>query len=154
MSDAGEQPSGGREARYRVPIELGKVREIARAMKSHDPAYLDGDSPLAPAPFFYGAAYLWGHTWEQPGDSPLAEVEFDPDRVLHAEEEVTYEGPPPRAGTVLEASLRLDSTYEKTNRRGQTLRFAVAVTEFRDDRGALVATSRNTIVELPREEPA
>lgn len=139
---------------YRVPIELGKVREIARAMKSADPIYLDRDDPPAPAPFFYGAAYLWGPTWEQPGDSPLAAVGFDPERVLHAEEEVSFAGPPPRAGTVLRARLRLDSTYEKTNRRGQTLRFAVAVTEFRDEHDALVATSRNTIVELPGEEPS
>ena len=152
-TNAGDQGDGAR-ASYRVPIERGKVLEISRAMKSQNPAYFEGERPIAPVPFYYGAAYLWGYTWEQPDGSPLAEAGLDPERLLHAEEEVSFLGEPPRAGAVLSASLRVESVYEKQNRRGETLRFAIAVTKFRDAQGRVVAEARNTVVETPRPSEA
>lgn len=137
---------------FRVPIELGKVREIVRALKSSNPAYVEGEEPIAPPGFYYGVSYLWGNSWEEPGDSELGKVDVDASRLLHAEEEVSFHGPPPRAGTTLQARQRIESSYEKTNRRGKTLRFFVAVTEFRNESGSLVAESRNTVVEPPPPE--
>ena len=102
----------------------------------------------SPGAFFYGATYLFGSTWERPGDTALADAPIDPQRLLHAEEEVTFPGPPPRAGDELTGRVRLESVTEKTSRStGRTLRSVTATTEFRDSDGAPAATSRTTAVE-------
>lgn len=133
---------------FSVPVERGKIVEIARAAGLFDRAYADESRPFAPPAFFYGAAYLFGSTWERPGDTALADAPIDAQRLLHAEEEVTFPGPPPRAGDELTGRVRLESVTEKTSRStGRTLRFVTATTEFRDRNGALVATSRTTAVE-------
>jgi hypothetical protein len=133
---------------FDVPVERGKIREIARAAGLLDPSYESADRPPAPSAFFYGAAYLFGVTWERPGDSPLSDAPIDPDRLLHAEEEVRFPGVPPRAGDMLTGRTRLESVEEKTSRSsGHTLRFVRATTEFRDATGAVVATSHTTAVQ-------
>lgn len=133
---------------FDVPVERGKIREIARAAGLLDRSYAVDPSPCAPPAYFYGAAYLFGWTWERPGDSPLRAAPVDPARLLHAEEEVTFPGPPPRAGDELTGRVRLESVAEKTSRSsGATLRFVTATTEFRDAQARLVATSRTTAVE-------
>jgi acyl dehydratase len=133
---------------FGVLVERGKIAEIARAAGLFDPAYAEDPRPFAPPAFFYGAAYLFGSTWERPGDTALRDAPIDPQRLLHAEEEVTFPGPPPRAGDDLTGRVRLESVTEKTSRStGHTLRFVTATTEFRDAAGALVATSRTTAVE-------
>jgi hypothetical protein len=45
-------------------------------------------------------------------------------------------------------TARIDKVYEKQSRRG-TLTFVEIVTEYRDERGELVAESRLTGVEMP-----
>jgi MaoC dehydratase-like protein len=137
---------------FAVPVDADKVREIARAAGSASPHY-DEAAPVAPPAFFYGAAYLWGYTWESPGDSPLRDAPVDPTALLHAEEEVEFpSGEPPRAGVELSARVRLESVEDKTSRSsGRTLRFVRATTEFRDPAGELVALARTTVVE-EREE--
>ncbi|HET8536636.1 MAG TPA: MaoC family dehydratase N-terminal domain-containing protein [Solirubrobacteraceae bacterium] len=133
---------------FNLPVERGKIAEIARAAGLFDRAYVDDPRPFAPPAFFYGATYLFGSTWERPGDTALADAPIDPQRLLHAEEEVTFPGPPPRAGDELTGRVRLESVTEKTSRStGRTLRFVTATTEFRDSDGALAATSRTTAVE-------
>lgn len=133
---------------FDVPVERGKIREIARAAGLLDASYQDDERPPAPPAFFYGAAYLFGVTWERPGDSPLGDAPIDPGSLLHAEEEVAFPGPPPRAGDALTARTRLESVEEKTSRSsGHTLRFVRATTEFRDAAGAVVATSHTTAVQ-------
>jgi hypothetical protein len=132
---------------FAVPVEPEKVREIARAAGSASPHY-DDPAPVAPPAFYYGATYLWGYTWEKPGDSPLREAPVDPAALLHGEEEVEFPGEPPRAGVELSARVRLESVEDKTSRSsGRTLRFVRATTEFRDSAGQLVAVARTTAVE-------
>ena len=131
-----------------VPIERGKVREIARAAGSTNPDYLDDPRPPVPPAFFYAASYLWGMTWERPGTSALARAPVDVTALLHAEEEVELNGPPPRAGTELTGRVRLESIEDKQSRSsGATLRFIRATVEYRDSAGSLVATARTTAVE-------
>jgi len=133
---------------FDVLVERGKIREIARASALLDPSYERDERPHAPPAFFYGAAYLFGVTWERPGSSPLRDAPVDPTRLLHAEEQVEFPGPPPRSGDALTARTRLESVEEKVSRSsGRTLRFVRATTEFRDGAGALVATSRTTAVQ-------
>lgn len=142
-----ELPSAWSEP-FRVPVERGKIAEIARAAGLFDPAYAEDPRPFAPPAFFYGAAYLFGNTWERPGDTALREAPVDPQRLLHASEEVSFPGPPPRAGDELTGRVRLESVTEKVSHStGRTLRFVTATTEFRNRDGALVATSRTTAVE-------
>lgn len=133
---------------FTVFVERGKIGEIARAAGLLDPAYEREERPPAPPAFFYGAAYLFGVTWERPGDSPLGDAPIDPAALLHAEEEVRFPGAPPRAGDTLTGRTRLESVEEKTSRSsGHTLRFVQATTEFRDAAGDVVATSHTTAVQ-------
>jgi hypothetical protein len=49
----------------------------------------------------------------------------------------------------------LGDTFERDGKRGGKMRFAVIVTEFRDDTGALRAEQRMTIIETePKEASA
>jgi hypothetical protein len=133
---------------FAVPVERGKIGEIARAAGLFDPSYADDPAPYAPPAFFYGATYLFGLTWERPGESALREATIDPARLLHAEEEVTFAGPPPRAGDELTGRVRLESVTDKTSRSSRrTLRFVTATTEFRGPDDRVVATSRTTAVQ-------
>jgi hypothetical protein len=128
---------------YAVVVEAGKLAEIARAARGADPA-----PQVAPPAFFYGAAYLFGSTWERPGNTPLALAPIDPAQLLHAEEEVEFPGPPPRAGSTLSARVRLESVVDKPRRSGDgVLRFVRATTEYRDPAGDVVAIARTTAVQ-------
>jgi N-terminal half of MaoC dehydratase len=128
-------------------VELGKVREFARATKACHPAYAGGpgDTPVSPVTYLASAAL-----WTTPASSPWAGVERNWERILHGEQEFVFSGEPPRAGTVLTGVTRIDRVYEKEGRRGGTMIFVEAVTEFRDVEGRLVAESRSTLIETSR----
>jgi hypothetical protein len=133
---------------FAVPVERGKVREIARAARSANPDYVEHDAPPAPPALFYGAPYLFGTTWENPGDGPLRDAPVEPANLLHAEEEVEFPGPPPCAGAELTARTRLESVEDKRSRSsGGVLRFVKSATEYRDANGEVVAIARTTAVE-------
>ena len=130
---------------YEFPVEWGKIREFATAAMSDNPAYQAPDAVVPPT-FLIAAANFWA----APADDPGARLGFDMRRVLHAEEEYIFHGPPPRAGETLVASARLGERYEKEGKRGGRMRFAVLVTEFRDRSGVLAAERRTTVVETAR----
>lgn len=127
---------------YEITLERGKIREFVRATHGtpDDPA---DDAPTIP-PTFLTTAQL---TWEPPSEPGLAAVGFDLPRLLHGEEEYVFHGPPPRAGTVLTVTSRVERRFEKVGRRGGTMRFAAVVHEFRDPAGDLVAEQRSTLIE-------
>lgn len=130
---------------FQMPVELGKVREFARAVKSRDPAHR-GPGAIAPPTMLTCARLLW-----QPREQdPLAELGFDMKRLLHGEEEYVFHGPPPRAGQVLDVSTQVVDRYEKPGRRGGTMRFGVVLSEFRDEHGRLVAEQRTVLIETAR----
>jgi hypothetical protein len=134
---------------FEFPIERGKVREFARAMQSDNSAYQAADAVVPPT-FLVSVAH-----WTPVGSRP--DVGFDRKRLLHGEQEYIFHGPPPRCGQVLSAETWIADRYEKAGRRGGTMRFAVIVTEFRDEGGTLVAEQRMTVVETaasPEKEPA
>jgi hypothetical protein len=132
---------------FTMVVELGKVREFARATKSRHPAYEGGpgDTPVAPATFLASSAF-----WTTPASSPWAGMEMNWERVLHGEQEYVFHGEPPSAGTVLTGVSRIDRVYEKEGKRGGTMVFTDSVTEFRDAGGRLVAEARSTIIETSR----
>lgn len=138
-----ERTALGAEGRpFVLEVELGKVREYARAIRSQHPAYLEDEQPVMPA-HFLTTTFLW----EGDDGNPWPKVQMSPARGMHAEQEYAFHGPPPRAGTRLTCRSRIEDIYEKRGTRGGTLTFVVMTTEFRDDSGALVAEARMTAVE-------
>jgi hypothetical protein len=142
-ADASSPLVGRQGEPFELVIELGKIREFARATKANDPEYWEGPEPVVP-PTFLTTAAQWA-----PADMKelLESTGWDVQRMLHAEQEYLFPGGVPRAGTSLRASTRIKSTYERTGRRAGLLRFLVLETDFRDAAGEIFAVSRTTVVE-------
>ncbi|MQC19506.1 MAG: hypothetical protein DWG83_02895, partial [Chloroflexi bacterium] len=68
---------------------------------------------------------------------------------LHAEQHFEYHAPI-LAGDVLSWERRRGESWEREGRRGGTLRFREAITEFRNQRGELVVTARAITVRTER----
>lgn len=132
---------------FTMPVELGKIREFARATKSRNPAYqgAPGDQPVSPATFLMTCEW-----WLKPENRALHGVKRDLARILHGEQEFQFHGPPPRAGDVLTGVERVDKAYSKPGKRGGTMSFLEVVTEFRNPAGQLVATMRNVTIETTK----
>ena len=124
-----------------MDVERGKVLEFARATHAPGDPYLLDERPPIPPTFLTTARF-----WES--DSPWPRAGLDPRRVLHAEQEYIFHGPPPHAGTRLHCESRIEKVFVKEGRTGP-LKFAVMVTEFRDKTGELVAEARMTGVQTP-----
>ena len=145
---ADERAIGAVGEPFELDVERGKIREFARATLSKNPAYLEGDRPVSP-PTFLTTMFFWEDA--APGANPWPHVRLDPKRGMHAEQEYVFHGPPPRAGTRLTCTSRIESVFSKEGRRGGRLTFAVMVTEFRDAAtGKLVAEARMTGVETEK----
>jgi len=130
---------GRQGQQFDVHVELGKIREFARATLSANPEYLDDPAPVAPPTFLITA-----RVWQPPECSVWHGVDRELARVLHGEQEFVFHGPLPEAGGRLRAVERIDDVYEKVGRRGGVMHFTVITTEFRDGDGQLVAESRQT----------
>jgi len=127
---------------FTMPLEQGKIREYARAIGSSHPDYLEREDPVVPAHFLTTTFF-----WEGDTGNPWDRVAMSQQRGMHAEQEYVFHGEPPRAGTRLTCTSRIDKIYEKTSRSGATLTFVEMVTDFRDPDGALVAEAKMTAVE-------
>jgi MaoC dehydratase-like protein len=136
---------GTRGKPFRVVVEEGKVREFARAVKSSNPAYMDGPQATSPATFLASSAF-----WQRPENSPWGDSRLNWQRILHGEQEYVFPGPPPAAGTELTAEARIDRVFEKEGKRGGTMTFVEVVTEYRDSSGAVVAEARSTVIETAK----
>jgi hypothetical protein len=123
-------------------VERGKIREFARATKSSNPEYLEGEHPLSPVTFLSTSGF-----WQDESNSPWGDGPRNYERILHGEQEFVFFGEPPRAGAILTGISRIDRIYEKAGRRGGAMNFTETVTEFRDEMGKLVAESRTTVIE-------
>jgi hypothetical protein len=127
---------------FTMTVERGKVREFARATMSDNPEYLDAGSPPIEPTFLTSVSF-----WTPTGRSVFSKVKLDLKRVLHGGQEYVFHGPPPHAGQELTVQTRVDDVYEKEGKRGGTMLFVVTVTEFRDERGKLVAEARSTAIQ-------
>jgi hypothetical protein len=130
---------------FPMDIERGKIREFARAIGSDNPDYLTAECPVVP-PTFLTTTFFW----QLPEDNPWSKVELDPQRGLHAEQSYEFFGPPPAAGDALTCQSTVTDVYEKQNKRGETLTFAVMTTDFHDADGRLVARAILTGVETAK----
>jgi peroxisomal enoyl-CoA hydratase 2 len=131
---------------FKIPIEWGKVREFARAIKDPNPAYFDpelaqreyGGVPI-PVTFLMTSAF-----WQDEHSMPA--VHFDIGRVLHGEQEFELLKPI-YVGDVLTGVTRVADVYEKPGSRGGTMTFTVLETTYTNAQGDQVAISRSVILE-------
>jgi len=122
-------------------VEHGKVAEFARAVKDDNPAFYTGDTPPAPATFLMTIAHWIGDLGQT-----RRGIKLDYRRLLHGEQEFEYLRPI-RAGDVLRFRSRTKDVFEKQGKRGGVMTFVVGETEFRNERGEVVAYMRNTAIE-------
>jgi acyl dehydratase len=121
-------------------VEVGKIREFAKAVKDPNPAYA-GDEPIAPPTFLMTISHWIGDL----GKTRSA-VKLDYRRLLHGEQDFEYVRPI-RAGDVLTCRSRTKEVFEKAGKRGGTMTFIIGETEYRNQRGEIVAYTRNTAIE-------
>ncbi|GIW41027.1 MAG: hypothetical protein KatS3mg076_1604 [Candidatus Binatia bacterium] len=126
-------------------VERGKIREFARAIKETNPVYFDEEyarrtvGGIPAPPTFLMTIAFWN-------DGRGIDLGLDWRRTLHGEQEFEYFAPI-YAGDVLTAQGKVEKMYEKTGSRGGRMQFAVLATEFRNQRGELVAIARSTLIE-------
>ena len=121
-------------------VELGKVREFARAVQD-DAADYAGGQPLAPPTFLMTIAHWIGDL-----GATRTGIKLDYRRLLHGEQEFEYLAPI-RVGDVLTFRSRTKDVFEKQGKRGGTMTFVIGETEFRNQAGDVVAYLRNTAIE-------
>lgn len=136
---------------YRLAVELGKVREFARATKAADPRYWSQARPFLPPTFLVTNAF-----WLQPGSWALDRVTADGAaldwaRLLSGGSEFSFYGTPLRAGETLVATQRVDDVYAKQGQRGGAMTFIVFTTTFARPDGSVAATERHTTIQTGRE---
>ena len=121
-------------------IEAGKIREFAKAVKDGNPAYT-AEGAIAPPTFLMTIAHWMGDL----GQTRSA-VKLDFRRLLHGEQEFEYVKPI-RAGDVLTFRSRTKEVFEKDGKRGGKMLFVIGETEYKNQRGEVVAYTRNTAIE-------
>lgn len=122
-------------------VELGKVREFARAVKDQNVAYTGTDEPVAPPTFLMTIAH-----WIRDLGETRSAVKLDYTRLLHGEQEFEYLKPI-RAGDVLKFRSRTKDVFEKAGKRGGKMLFVINETQYTNQRGEVVAYTRNTAIE-------
>jgi hypothetical protein len=127
---------------FTMLVEVGKVREFARAVNSANPAYTAGWTPASPPTFLASASF-----WMERENSPTLRADLNFERILNGAQEFIFHGPPPRAGARLTGTGRIDRVYQKTGRRSGVMTFLEVVYEFADEAGKLVAEVRSTVIE-------
>jgi hypothetical protein len=125
----------------RLCIERGKIAEFAKAVKDDNPAFTRGEAPPAPPTFLMTLAHWMGGLGET-----RQGIKLDYRRLLHGEQEFEYVRPI-RAGDVLTFRSRTKDAFEKQGKRGGIMTFVLGETEFRNQRGEVVAYMRNTLIE-------
>jgi acyl dehydratase len=132
----GADQSGGAEP-FRMMVEEGKIREFARATRSRSAEHLRPRDPVSPVTFLACCAL-----WMREENSAWRGVTRDFANILHGEQEFSFHGPPPAAGTELIGLQSIDRTYEKVGARGGAMTFTEVVTRFRNP------SSERTVVEM------
>ncbi|GMA63758.1 MaoC family dehydratase N-terminal domain-containing protein [Alicyclobacillus fastidiosus] len=123
-----------------IEIEKGAIRKFVEAIGDKNPLYCDeayaqanGYASLVAPPTFPTTFRL-----------PLPDVHFELSRVLHGEQEYTYERPIV-AGDVLRCSSRVADVYERSGKLGN-MTFLVTEIIGEDVGGHLVFSGRSTII--------
>jgi acyl dehydratase len=124
-----------------MKIELGKIREFAKAVKDPNPIYRDEAQCVAPPTFLMTIAHWIGDL-----GATRSAVKLDYRRLLHGEQDFEYVKPI-RPGDTLTFRSRTKDVFEKDGKRGGKMLFVIGETEFTNQRGEVVAYMRNTAIE-------
>ena len=124
-----------------MKIELGKIREFAKAVKDPNPIYRDETQCVAPPTFLMTIAHWIGDL-----GATRSAVKLDYRRLLHGEQDFEYVKPI-RPGDTLTFRSRTKDVFEKDGKRGGKMLFVIGETEFTNQRGEVVAYMRNTAIE-------
>lgn len=149
------------------PVEAGHIMLFARAIGDPNPAYYgtDGHETLAPPTFVQAGAQFdpeyplrprLGQPWFGSGATPSGAARPTGEGVrLHAEQRFEYHRAL-RPGDVLHTTTSEPERWEKTNRRGQILRFQQDTTTYltADDGPAVTARRVSVIVPPPSDDAA
>lgn len=149
------------------PIEAGHIMLFARAIGDANPAYYgtDGHETLAPPTFVQAGAQFdpeyplrprLGQPWFGSGATPSGAARPTGEGVrLHAEQRFDYHRAL-RPGDDLHTTTSEPERWEKSNRRGQILRFQQDTTTYltAEDVPAVTARRVSVIVPTPSEEAA
>ena len=154
----------------KFPVEAGQIMLFARACGDANKVYCDEDyaaqseagSIIAPPTFVQSSAQYdpdyhlrpkigqpWfgsGATASGTASSESSKEDSNTGGVLHAEQHYHYHRHP-RPGDVLTLEQLPGKTWEKQGKRGGTLKFTEAITEYRDQAGELVVTARSVGVQ-------
>lgn len=127
-------------------VELGKVREFARAIRDDNPLYFDLKlaerelGGMMPPPTFTMTLAHWDDGRGRPA------LGLDLRRVLHGEQEFEYLGPI-YVGDELTATTTVKDIYTKQGSRGGTMTFVVFETTFVNQRGETALVARATLIQ-------
>lgn len=148
------------------PIEATHILMFARSIGDENPVYTDADKAkgtevggiIAPPTFTAAVAQFNpdgmrprpGEKWFGSGRTPSGVEGRAPSAGgLNAEQHFEYFRPI-RAGEVLTAETRPGTTWERESKRAGKLLFSDRITEFRDEKGELVARVRSVGVKTER----
>lgn len=134
-------------APHRFTVERGKIREFVRAVGDENPIYTDPDTAsragypdvIAPPTFLTVMDNWAGPDFE----IRCRELEIDPLKVLHGEQEYEYFAPI-HPGDEIEATARVTDVYEKEGKSGPMTFIVVEKVYQRKDQ--TVAVCRSTTV--------
>lgn len=139
---------GAELARFRFPVERGKVRELTRAIFEDDPVYRSAEAARAggftgsPAPLTF--AVLADH-WYDPAEM-LKALGVDFAHVVHGEVRWEY-GRVIHAGEELLAIKHLADVTRRAGRRGGDITFYEVETSFEGSDGEVAVRQVDTIIE-------
>src|SRR5262249_37642866 len=127
---------------FTMPIEWGKVREFARAIRDPNPVYFDpelakkecGGVPI-PVTFLQTSAF-----WQTAESTPPIDM-FDMRRILHGEQEFEF-FKPILVGDTLTGLARVSDIYEKEGGRGGKMTFLAVEAIYTNQRNERVARAR------------
>ncbi len=125
---------------FRVVVEEGKIREFARATRSRSAEHVRPRDPVSPVTFLASSALWMGEE-----NSAWQGVTRDFANILHGEQEFSFHGPLPAAGTELTGLQSIDKTYEKVGARGGAMTFTEVVTRFRKAASDLVLVEMRSL---------
>ena len=139
---------------FKLPVERAKIREFALAVGEDNPIFSDTEAarragfPDVVAPPTFSVTQMW-HLSREEREARLG-VSLDHARVLHAEQEFTYNRLPV-AGETLDATMRVSKDVTKQGRKGGELRFVTYETRFTDAGGEEVLRALYTLVQTSKD---
>lgn len=130
------------------PVERGKIHEFANSILDDNPHYHDEAAAQADglatvvAPPTYASVASYFLTGEGPSGMSGLDMRY----VLHGGSEWTFERPI-MVGDVLTGEPGETSSYEKTGKRGGTMKFIDSETIYKDQNGDVVMRLKSTLIQ-------